>query len=121
MNGNQQSTEICPKAEMNSDVTVNRGTYAPEDCFWVPFGLRRKGNRQSTEVYSRRLSLDSLLARTTGRFLRKVKREVTKEMVAPLSAGWVDLLSEGKKEKRRQVERYVVVSFFAVNHRHETH
>ena len=59
-------------------------------------------------VCSRRLSLDSLLARRTGRFLRKGDQETTQEMVDPLSEGWVDLLSEGKKEKRRQVERKLV-------------
>ena len=52
--------------------------------------------------------MDSLLARITGRFLRKVDHETTQEMVDPLSEGWVDLLSEGKKEKRRQVERKLV-------------
>ena len=47
--------------------------------------------------------MDSLLARRTGRFSRKVEQETTQEMVDPLSKRWVDLLSDGKKEKRRQV------------------
>jgi len=45
--------------------------------------------------------LDSLLARRIGRFSRKVEQETTQEMVDPLSEGWVDLLSEGKKEKKK--------------------
>ena len=67
-------------------------------------------------------SLDSLLARRTGRFSRKVEQETTQEMVDPLSEGWVDLLSEGKKEKRRQVERKLFpFLLWVVKNRHKTH
>ena len=67
--------------------------------------------------------MDSLLTCTSaGRFSGKVEQETTQEMVDPLSKGWVDLLSEGKQEKRRQVERKLFpFLLWAVKTRHKTH
>ena len=43
-------------------------------------------------------------------------------MVDPLSVGWVDPFSEGKKEKRRQVERWLFpFLLWLVTNRHKTH